>query len=276
MERSASRIDESRHFFLAEDRWNVLGSFRIGSLGRAPTLLESLGIEEPQSREIYRNGARRQLALLEQFRLVFANLRGAQTVGRTLEASREIFHYADVTAYGSFSVITTLEIVQHHFSETGHGNTSCDPHLHQTIEQPTLHYLTRSVRRRAAAFKSDNRKLEIRMEGLVTTVSAEVGCQSEELVVVAVESQSRVGVLAQTYVRRVHQEKSDVEKGHRSYRCRSDKGLEFPARLHQKSNGLNCRPSEHRSVSLSLVADQLFSTLEFRSLRQCEACPAHE
>src|SRR6266478_1767888 len=119
-------------------------------------------------------------------------------------------------------------------------------------------------------------KLEIRMEGLVTTVSAEVGCQSEELVVVAVESQSRVGVLAQTYVRRVHQEKSDVEKGHRSYRCRSDKGLEFPARLHQKSNGLNCRPSEHRSVSLSLVADQLFSTLEFRSLRQCEACPAHE
>src|SRR5712664_3948134 len=128
--------------------------FSDRGLGCAPTLLESLGIEEPQSREIYRNGARRQLALLEQFRLVFANLRGAQTVWRTLEASREIFHYADVTAYGSFSVITTLEIVQHHFSETGHGNTSCDPHLHQTIEQPTLHYLTRSVRRRAAAFKS--------------------------------------------------------------------------------------------------------------------------
>jgi hypothetical protein len=27
---------------------------------------------------------------------------------------------------------------------------SCDPHLHQAIEQPTLSYLTRSVRRRAA------------------------------------------------------------------------------------------------------------------------------
>jgi len=36
----------------------------------------------------------------------------------------------------------------------GHGDTSCDPHLHQTVEQPTLHYLTRSVRRRAASFKS--------------------------------------------------------------------------------------------------------------------------
>src|SRR5713226_1189451 len=122
MEGSASRIDESRHFFLAQDRWNVLGSFRIGGLGCAPTLLESLGIEEPQSREIYRNGARRQLALLEQFRLVFANLRGAQTVWRTLEASREIFHYPDVTAYGSFSVITTLEIFQHHFAKSGHGD----------------------------------------------------------------------------------------------------------------------------------------------------------
>jgi hypothetical protein len=88
--------------------------------------------------------------LLEQFRLVFANLLGAQTVWRTVEASREIFHYTDVTAYGSFSVIATLEFLQHHFSEMGHGDTSCDPHLHQTVEQPTLHYLMR-VRRRAAA-----------------------------------------------------------------------------------------------------------------------------
>src|SRR5260370_31443550 len=112
-----SRIDESRHFFLAQDRWKVLGSFRIGGLGCTPALLESLGIEEPQSRKIYRNGARRQLSLLEQFRLVFANLLGAQTVWRTLEASREIFHYTDVTAYGSFSVITTLEIARHDFLE---------------------------------------------------------------------------------------------------------------------------------------------------------------
>jgi len=44
-----------------------------------------------------------------------------------LEASRKIFqrkifHYADVTAYGSFSVITTLEIFQHHFAKSGHGD----------------------------------------------------------------------------------------------------------------------------------------------------------
>jgi hypothetical protein len=69
---------------------------------------ESLGIEEPESCKIYRNGAWRQLSLLEQFRLVFANLLGAQAVWRALEALREIFHYPDVTVYGSFGIITTL------------------------------------------------------------------------------------------------------------------------------------------------------------------------
>jgi hypothetical protein len=49
--------------------------------------------------------------------LVFANVLGAQTVWKTLEASREILHYPDVTAYGSVSVIATLEFLQHHFSE---------------------------------------------------------------------------------------------------------------------------------------------------------------
>src|SRR5713226_3943471 len=51
------------------------------------------------------------------------------------------------------SVITSLEFFQHYLAKMGHRNTSCDPHLHQTVEQPTLHHLTRSVRRRAATSK---------------------------------------------------------------------------------------------------------------------------
>jgi len=39
-----------------------------------------------------------------------------------MEASRKIFHYPDVTAYGSLSVITKLEFFQHHFSQMGHGD----------------------------------------------------------------------------------------------------------------------------------------------------------
>src|SRR5260370_4279006 len=36
------------------------------------------------------------------------------------------------------SVITSLEFFQHYFAKMGHRNTSCDPHLHQAIEQPML------------------------------------------------------------------------------------------------------------------------------------------
>ena len=80
------------------------------------TPLERLGVEKQQRCKIYRDGARCEFSFGEQFGLVFANMLRAQAVGRTLEASRKIFHYPDVTAYGSFSVMTTLEFFQHHFS----------------------------------------------------------------------------------------------------------------------------------------------------------------
>src|ERR1022692_3590271 len=69
---------------------------------------------------IYRDGARCELSLREQFRLVFANVPRPQAVRRAAESSRKIFHYPDVTAYGSLSVIATLEFFQHNFSEMGH------------------------------------------------------------------------------------------------------------------------------------------------------------
>ena len=50
------RIDESRDFFLAQDRREVKRSFRIGSLGDAPALLECLGVEKTQGRQVVRNG----------------------------------------------------------------------------------------------------------------------------------------------------------------------------------------------------------------------------
>jgi hypothetical protein len=49
MERNASGIDESRDFFLTEDRWEAAALFRIGSLRDAPGLLECLDVEEPQA-----------------------------------------------------------------------------------------------------------------------------------------------------------------------------------------------------------------------------------
>jgi hypothetical protein len=107
---------ESCDFFLAQDRRKVKCSFWVGSLGDAPGLLESLGIEKPESRQMLRNGARRQFALLKQLGLVFANVSRPQAVRRTVEASSKIFDCADVMACGSLCVVTTLEFLQHHFA----------------------------------------------------------------------------------------------------------------------------------------------------------------
>src|SRR5262249_19038586 len=58
MEGSARGIDQSRHFLLAEDRWQVKRLFRIRSIGAAPGLLECLDIEKTQRRQMLRYGAR--------------------------------------------------------------------------------------------------------------------------------------------------------------------------------------------------------------------------
>src|SRR5271169_1288348 len=44
--------------------------------------------------------------------------------------SSKIFYCTKVVAYGILCIITKLEFFQHHFAKMGHGNTSCDPHLH--------------------------------------------------------------------------------------------------------------------------------------------------
>jgi hypothetical protein len=80
----------------------VQRSFRIGSLGDAPSLFESLDVEEPQSGQTYRNGPRRQLPLMKQFDLVFTNVSRPQAIRWAVEASSKIFNCADVVACGMF------------------------------------------------------------------------------------------------------------------------------------------------------------------------------
>src|SRR6266404_3912834 len=71
----------------------------------------------------------------------------------TVESSSKILDCANVAACGIFRIITTLELFQHHFSQMGHRETSCDPHLHQTIEQPMLPTSREASAARAATSK---------------------------------------------------------------------------------------------------------------------------
>src|SRR5438876_2616947 len=120
MKRSGGGIDQSYDFFLTEDRWDATLLFGIGSVRDTPSLFESLGVEEPQSRETVGHCTRGQLPLLKQLGLVFANVPRTQTVRRTLESPSKIFDGADVVACGILRVITALEFFQHHFAKSGH------------------------------------------------------------------------------------------------------------------------------------------------------------
>jgi hypothetical protein len=71
--------------------------------------------------------------------------------------SSKILDCADVRTCGMLSVITALEFFQHYFSEMGHRDLLVTQNLSQAIKQPTISYLTRSVRRRAATSKRANR-----------------------------------------------------------------------------------------------------------------------
>ena len=58
-----------------------------GACNHPNCLVLPLGVEESHRGKIYRDGGRSVLPLGEQFRLIFANVFWAQTVGGTMEAS---------------------------------------------------------------------------------------------------------------------------------------------------------------------------------------------
>ena len=76
------------------------------------------------------------------------------------------------------SVITSLEFFQHHFSEMGHRDLLVTQNLSQAIEQPTLHYLTRSVRRRAATSKRASSERSVRWAPQNSEPSVPVGARN--------------------------------------------------------------------------------------------------
>ena len=73
--------------------------------------------------------------------------------------SRKLFDGAKVTIDGSLGVITTLEFFQHHFSKMGHRDLLVTQNLSHPSGNHCFVHLTRSVRRRAALFKSSSKKV---------------------------------------------------------------------------------------------------------------------
>jgi hypothetical protein len=69
--------------------------------------------------------------------LVLADVLRSEPIRRAPEITREILDRLDVAVYGSLSVITTLEFLEHHFAKVGHRLALYDPTLSLTPLLPT-------------------------------------------------------------------------------------------------------------------------------------------
>ena len=85
------------------------------------TLVEGIVITmDPDRRYMLLDGAGRQVAVLKQMDLVLADFVWSQLLGRTSEMRRESLDDPDVRPCCILGVITALEFLQHHLSESGH------------------------------------------------------------------------------------------------------------------------------------------------------------
>lgn len=74
MKGSQGGVDQASDLFLTENHGQAECLFRIRSFRHAPGLLERLDVEETQRRQSLVHRVRRQLPLLEQRGLIFANV----------------------------------------------------------------------------------------------------------------------------------------------------------------------------------------------------------
>jgi hypothetical protein len=113
-------FNQASYFILAQDDRQTHPFLRIRCLLDMPGPLQSPGVKEAKRCDTLSDGVVSQLAFTEQVRGIFAYLLGAELVGRTVEETREVLDGSHVRARGRFSVVTTLEFLEHHFSKMGH------------------------------------------------------------------------------------------------------------------------------------------------------------
>ena len=94
------------------------------------------------------HGASIQLLLLKQIGLILAQVLRTEPVGRLMEMAGECLDDPNLGSYGTLSVITTLEFLQHHFAKMGHrGHLLVTHNLSPSSGDYRSVHLTRSVRR---------------------------------------------------------------------------------------------------------------------------------
>jgi hypothetical protein len=116
MEQIAGGFNESARLLLAEDDGEPPRSFGIRQVFVRVRSPQCSHKEEAQRGRVQADGARFQLSLFEQIRLVAADLGGSKLFGTLIEVLGEIANNLQIRTCCSLGVITTLEFLQHHFA----------------------------------------------------------------------------------------------------------------------------------------------------------------
>jgi hypothetical protein len=107
---------------------------------------QCLHIQEAKSRRLSLDRARQQLAITKQVGLVLPDVVRTKPVWRTTEVPGELFHCADIAAHRTGRIVAALEFIQHHLTESGHGDllVTHTLHRHRTTRRPLLQRPPRS------------------------------------------------------------------------------------------------------------------------------------
>ena len=116
LEQAAAGLDQPGHFLPAQDVGQLPARLGIGQELAELMPMQSAHEEEPQCRDAVLDRSRAELPLLEQIRLVAAQMLQAKLVGGLAKVFCELLHEAQIVANGGLGVVTTLESFEHHFA----------------------------------------------------------------------------------------------------------------------------------------------------------------
>src|SRR6201984_568183 len=120
VEEVTGRVDKLGYFLGTQDLRELAIAFGSRNIFEQIASLQRLDIEDAKPRHMQLHSASIQLLLLKQVGLILAQVMWTEPVGRLMEMPGEFLDDPDVGFYGTLSVITTLEVSQHHLAKSGH------------------------------------------------------------------------------------------------------------------------------------------------------------
>src|ERR1700688_2250330 len=147
VEEVTGQVDELRYFLATQDLREFAIAFGSRNIFEQIPSLQSFDIEKAKRGHMLLHGAGVQLLLLKQVGLILTQVLRTKLVGWLMEMAGKFLDDPKVGFYGTLSVITALEFLQHHSAKMGHRDLLVTHNLSPQSGNHISVHLTRSVRR---------------------------------------------------------------------------------------------------------------------------------